>query len=43
MHGYARCGVLSFNKPLLSAYYVPGTLLAESLPFKAFAISWEFR
>lgn len=43
MHRYAHCGVLSFNKPLLSAYYVPGTTLAQSLRFKAVTISWEFR
>lgn len=43
MLGYAHCGVFSFNKPLLSAYYVPGTRLAQSLCFKAFTISWEFR
>lgn len=41
MHRYAHCGVLSFHKPLLSAYYVPGTMLAESLCFKAVKISWE--
>lgn len=33
MHEYAHCGVLSFNKPRSTVYYVPGTMLAEkSLP-----------
>lgn len=43
MHEYAHWGVLSFNKPLLSVYYVPGTMLAQSLCLKTFTISWEFR
>ena len=43
MHEYARCGVLSFNKPLLSVYYVPGAMLARSLRLKTFAVSWGFR